>query len=158
MKKFMTIGATVICAVVLTGCGAKQTKQTKAKSAAQQSSLIAASKHSTDTNAQRTALSEASLYSDQMHMSESQIYSKLTSKKQDNLSASASKWALSKLSKKTWDQNALKKAQAYKKETKLTKQDIFNQLISPAGDAFKPAQAQYAVNHLKVTTDIKYTK
>ena len=48
-----------------------------------------------------------------------------------------------------WKANALKKAESYSKTMHMSKQGIYDQLISEHGEQFTNDEAQYAIDNLK---------
>ena len=51
--------------------------------------------------------------------------------------------------KANYNENALKKAETYSSTMNMSKNAIYDQLISPAGEKFTKEEAQYAVDNLK---------
>ncbi|KAK2577716.1 hypothetical protein KPH14_000256, partial [Odynerus spinipes] len=66
-----------------------------------------------------------------------------------SFSAQAAQYAMDHLKNVDWNQNALDKAQDYKDNEHLSKNEIYDQLTSSYGEKFTPSEAQYAVNNLE---------
>ena len=50
--------------------------------------------------------------------------------------------------KANWKENALMKAKTYYEDMSMSKDAIYDQLISEYGEQFTPEQAKYAIEHL----------
>lgn len=114
------------------------------------SSISTNNSSSSDMTAdQQNALITAEIYSDSLHLSKADIYDQLTSSYGDKFSPSDAKFAVDNLEGVNWNQNALETAKNYLNNLHLSKNDIYDQLTSQYGGKFTPAQANYAINHLK---------
>ena len=58
----------------------------------------------------------------------------------------------------TNQKNALRKAKSYYKTMNMSKQGIYDQLTSEAGENFSEEDAQYAIDHLKVFPSFRALK
>ena len=92
----------------------------------------------------KTVLKQAQNYVDVMHMSKQDLANQLSAK---HYSKAAINYAISHV-KTNYDQNALLKGKEYSDSQNMSKQGIYDQLISKGKFTIK--QAQYAVDNLQV--------
>ena len=62
-------------------------------------------------------------------------------------SVEAAQYAIDNV-KADWKQNALEKAKTYQSTMSMSKQRIYEQLVSEYGEQFTPEEAQYAIDNL----------
>ena len=97
----------------------------------------------------KNALIKAESYAKTMHMSKAAIYEQLTSEYGERFPKDAAQYAIDNLNSINWNENALKKAQSYQENMHMSKDAIYDQLVSEYGEKFTPEQARYAVDHLQ---------
>lgn len=100
------------------------------------------------TQEQKNALKKAESYAKVMHMSKQGIYDQLVSEYGEGFSAADAKWAIDHLEGIDWKANALAKAKSYYEQMNMSKNNVYDQLISEYGEKFTPEEAQYAVDNL----------
>lgn len=96
------------------------------------------------------ALKKGESYATTMSMSKQGVYNQLTSEFGENFPPEAAQYAVDELDKTIdWNANALKKAKSYFETMAMSKDKVYEQLISEFGEKFTPEQAQYAVDNLE---------
>lgn len=95
-----------------------------------------------------SALTQATSYSDTLHMSKQGIYDQLVSEYGGQFAPEAAQYAIDNVSA-DWNANALAKAQNYSDAMHMSKQGIFDQLVSEYGEKFTAEEAQYAIDNLQ---------
>lgn len=96
----------------------------------------------------QNALTKGLQYANQLHMSKQGVYDQLTSPYGEGFPADAAQYAIDNMSDVDWNANALAKAQEYYYGLAMSKNELYNQLISDYGERFTASQAQYAIDHL----------
>lgn len=133
----------------------KKTNNQKNKDSTEKSSSSSSIKISSNssskgiTSEQSNALAMAESYSDSQHLSKNDIYDQLVSPYGGKFNPSDAKFAVDNIAGVNWDQNALETAKKYSNDLHLSKNDIYDQLVSKYGGKFTSEQANYAINHLK---------
>lgn len=94
------------------------------------------------------ALVKAKEYAEEQSMSKAGVYDQLTSDYGEQFSAKAAQYAINRLEDVDWKENALDKAQEYKAEQNMSKNEAYDQLTSSYGEKFTPSEAQYAIDNL----------
>ncbi|MGB4610364.1 MAG: Ltp family lipoprotein [Saccharofermentanales bacterium] len=98
----------------------------------------------------RNALDNAEFYAEDMHMSKQAIYDILTSEYGNKFQPDAAQWAVDELDERVdWNDIALESAKFYYQEMSMSKQGVYDQLISEYGEQFTQEQAQYAIDNLE---------
>ncbi len=122
---------------------AKQTEnsQTKTKEKAEENK-------SSGTNEQNAALKRAKTYATGLHMSKSKIYQQLKSKNAENFSEKDAKYAVDNLTDIDWKENALERAKTYRSKMNLSKNRIYQKLVSGDDEGFTEEEARYAIDNL----------
>ena len=95
----------------------------------------------------KSALAQATSYSNIMNMSKRGVYDQLVSEYGGKFSAAAAQYAIDNV-KADWNANALKKAKTYQDTMSLSPNAIRDQLISDYGEKFTQGEADYAIEHL----------
>lgn len=95
----------------------------------------------------QSALSKASSYFKNMHLSKAGIYDQLTSPYGEKFSAEAAQYAIDNLNV-DYNAAALAKAKSYQTNMSMSPAAIYDQLVSAYGEKFTPAEAQWAIDHL----------
>ncbi|MCX6804707.1 MAG: Ltp family lipoprotein [Patescibacteria group bacterium] len=95
----------------------------------------------------KSALSKATSYANNQHMSKLAVYDQLTSEYGEKFSAAAAQYAVDNV-KADWNANALVKAKSYQSIQNMSPEAIRDQLTSQYGEKFTPAEADYAIQNL----------
>lgn len=96
----------------------------------------------------KNALIKAESYAKNMHMSKAAIYDQLISEYGERFSKDAAKYAMDNIDGIDWKKNALAKAKSYQDNMHMSKDAIYDQLISEYGEKFTKAEAKYAIDNL----------
>lgn len=96
----------------------------------------------------KSALKQAKIYSETMHMSKAGIYDQLTSEYGGQFTEEAAQYAIDNV-EADWKENALKSAQTYQETMAMSPNAIYDQLISEYGGQFTAEEAQYAIDNLE---------
>lgn len=94
-----------------------------------------------------SALRQADVYANSMHMSKQGLYDQLTSEYGGQFTAEAAQYAVDNVSA-DWNANALEKARTYQESMDMSPGAIYDQLISPYGEKFTVAEADFAIANL----------
>lgn len=97
----------------------------------------------------KSALNKAKNYANTMNMSKQGVYEQLVSEYGENFPEDAAQYAIDNLTDVDWNENALKKATNYSDTMNMSKQGIYDQLISDFGEQFTESEAQYAIDNIK---------
>lgn len=128
----------------------KKQQEEKKKQANEQKQEQEAKQKQADEEAKsegQDALVKAEEYATSQDLSKQGIYDQLTSSYGEKFSDKAAQYAMAHLKNVDWNQNALDKAQDYKENEHLSKNEIYDQLTSSA-EKFTTSEAQYALNNL----------
>ncbi|MGL5647780.1 MAG: Ltp family lipoprotein [Clostridium sp.] len=165
MKKKYLIGIiiVVIIFIIIISSGnsststAKQTtkqatksSQTTSSSSSQNSNSQTASTTNTSSasSQDQNALEQAKQYLQTQAMSKEGLYQQLTSQYGSGFTASQAKYAVDNLTNVDWNKEALQAAQEYLQTQAMSKEGLYQQLISQSGSQFTASQAKYAVDNL----------
>lgn len=160
MNRIIKYGALAIMTVALLGgCGGSSGSSTGSSSKPQSAATQSVKKSETvqqkalkDTSVPteyRNALKKGISYATRMHMSQARVYQQLTSQYGEKFPPEAAQWAVEHMSDIDWNQNAAAKAKSYYEKQNMSKDRVYHQLVSDAGEKFTPEQAQYGVSQLK---------
>lgn len=95
------------------------------------------------------AVEKAKSYFSTMHMSKLSIFDQLISENGEQFTKEEAQYAVDELDNIVdWNQAALEKAKSYHTQMSMSKESVFDQLISEHGEKFTKEQAQYAIDHL----------
>lgn len=94
-----------------------------------------------------SALNQADVYANKMHMSQNGVYDQLISEYGGQFSIAAAQYAVDNV-KSDWNQNALAQAKNYQNTMNMSPAAIHDQLISEYGGQFTTSQADYAIQNL----------
>jgi hypothetical protein len=94
-----------------------------------------------------SALTQATSYSRNLHLSKAGIFDQLTSQYGGQFTNEAAQYAIDNV-QADWNANALAQAKSYQTNLALSPAAIREQLISQYGGQFLPAEADYAIQHL----------
>lgn len=83
-----------------------------------------------------------------MHMSKHDVYEQLCSPYGENFSEDAAAWAVAHMSDIDWKANALATAKTYRNDMHMSRNEVYEQLTSDAGENFTKEEADYAVAHM----------
>lgn len=95
----------------------------------------------------KSALSQATSYSNTLHMSKQGVYNQLVSEYGGKFSAAAAQYGIDNV-KADWNANALAKAKTYQDTMHQSPAAIHDQLTSEYGERFTQSEADYAIQHL----------
>ena len=87
-------------------------------------------------------------YAENMHMSKHDVYEQLCSPYGENFSEDAAAWAVAHMSDIDWKANALATAKTYRNDMYMSRNEVYEQLTSDAGENFTKEKADYAVAHM----------
>lgn len=87
-------------------------------------------------------------YAENMHMSKHDVYEQLCSPYGENFSEDAAAWAVAHMSDIDWKANALATAKTYRNDMHMSRNEVYEQLTSDAGENFTQEEADYAVAHM----------
>ena len=82
-------------------------------------------------------------YAENMHM-----IKQLCSPYGENFSEDAAAWAVAHMSDIDWKANALATAKTYRNDMHMSRNEVYEQLTSDAGENFTKEEADYAVAHM----------
>lgn len=100
------------------------------------------------TSEQKNALKQAESYAKNMHMSKQRVYDQLVSEYGGGFAAADAQYAMDHLEGVDWSENALVTAKSYYNNMHMSKNKVYDQLVSEYGEKFTAEEAQYAVDHL----------
>jgi len=95
----------------------------------------------------KSALRQADVYANTMHMSKAGLLKQLTSEYGGQFSQEAAQYAVDNV-KADWNANALAAAKNYQETMAMSPEAIRDQLTSEYGDQFTAEEADYAIQHL----------
>lgn len=81
-------------------------------------------------------------------MSKQRIYDQLISEYGEGFSTADAQYAIDHLEDIDWAENALVTAKNYYNNMHMSKNKVYDQLVSNYGEKFTAEEAQYAVDHL----------
>lgn len=131
------------------GSDSSDKSSSNSSSKASSSSTASSSSKSKIPAEYKAALDKAETYATTMDMSEKGVYEQLISKSGEDFEPAAAKYAMSHLTGADWNANALAKAKTYQKEMDMSKNAVYDQLVSDSGEKFTASQAKFAVSQLK---------
>lgn len=82
-------------------------------------------------------------------MSKAAVYAQLVSPYGEKFPEEAAQWAVAHMSDIDWNKAAAAKAKDYYEKMNMSKDAVYEQLVSSAGEKFTPDEAQYGVSQLK---------
>jgi len=94
-----------------------------------------------------SALAQATLYSETLHLSKAGIYDQLVSEYGGKFAPEAAQYAIDNV-QADWNANALATAKQYQETMSMSSEAIRDQLTSVYGSKFTPEEADYAVANL----------
>jgi hypothetical protein len=94
-----------------------------------------------------SALIQAQMYSDTLHMSKAGLFAQLTSEYGGQFTPEAAQYGVDNV-KADFNANALAQAKQYVETLAMSPAAVYDQLISEYGGQFTPEEAQYAVDNL----------
>lgn len=95
----------------------------------------------------KSALSQATTYANDMHLSKKGVYDQLVSEYGGKFKPEAAQYAIDNV-KADWNANALAQAKTYQNDMNLSPSAVRDQLVSEYGGKFTAAEADYAIKHL----------
>lgn len=94
-----------------------------------------------------SALIQAQMYSDTLHMSKAGLYAQLISEYGGQFTPEAAQYGVDNV-KADYNANALAQAKQYVETLAMSPAAVYDQLVSEYGGQFTPEEAQYAVDNL----------
>jgi TM2 domain-containing membrane protein YozV len=95
----------------------------------------------------KSALSQATTYANDLHLSKAGVYDQLVSEYGGKFTPAAAQYAIDNV-KADWNANALAQGKTYQNDLKLSPAAVRDQLVSEYGGKFTAAEADYAVANL----------
>ena len=95
----------------------------------------------------KSALNQATSYSNTMHMSKRGVYDQLVSEYGGKFTAEAAQYGIDNV-KADWNANALAQAKTYQDTMSMSPAAVRDQLVSEYGGKFTASEADYAIQHL----------